>query len=57
MPRRATYQVQWSEEIHRYEILVNRMPSPHLPLPGSGSWFDWLEEIGSFAFSSQEGFH
>ncbi len=57
MPRRATYQVQWSEEIHRYEILVNRMPSPHLPLPGSGSWFDWLEEIGSFAFSSQEGLH
>lgn len=57
MPRRALYHLCWSSERQHYEMQSSHdSPLCHL-LPDSLAWFAWLEEIGSFAFSSREGIH
>ncbi|WP_246046560.1 hypothetical protein [Thermosporothrix hazakensis] len=55
MPRRAAHHVQWSAEVQRYTIWIDCAHAQEQITPDSRSWFDWLEEIRSFAFSSRAG--
>jgi len=55
MPRHATYHVQWSAETDRYEIHADQMSAAAPPSPDTRAWFEWLEGIGSFAFSGRAG--
>lgn len=53
MPRRAHYMLRWSSQSQHYEITAGGHPlAPNL-IPGSSAWFEWLENISSFAFHSQ----
>lgn len=47
--------LSWSEHLQVYELLVpTRQEVLRLPSEAS-AWFDWLEEVSSFAFHGQHG--
>jgi hypothetical protein len=57
MPRRTTYLLRWLEEKQAYELTGAGAPIvelQHLRL-GNHAWFDWLEQVTSFAFAGRFG--
>ena len=59
MPRRTTYLLHWLEEEQTYELTGPDISNvePHDLRPGNQAWFDWLENVTSFAFASRSGAH
>ncbi len=57
MPRRTTYLLRWLEEEQAYELTGIGVPivEPQDLRPGTHAWFDWLEQVTSFAFASRFG--
>lgn len=57
MPRRTTHLVRWLEEEQSYELTGagTSVDGPQDLRPGNRAWFDWLEYVTSFAFSSRSG--
>ena len=57
MPRHATYMLRWVEEEQAYELTGAGAPiiEPQNLKPGNQTWFDWLENVTSFAFASRAG--
>ena len=57
MPRRTTYLLRWLEEEQAYELTGVGVPivEPQDLRLGNHAWFDWLEQVTSFAFASRFG--
>ncbi len=57
MPRRTTYLLRWLEEEQAYELTGVGVPivEPQDLRLGTHAWFDWLEQVTSFAFASRFG--
>ena len=55
MPRRVSYQLQWSAPTQEYIILHDSIPVAPRIEPDSQPWFAWLETISSFSFQSRSG--
>ena len=51
MPKRATQQVIWDQELQHYQVMDDALEI----VPDSQEWFVWLDTISSFAFSGKEG--
>jgi LuxR family transcriptional regulator, maltose regulon positive regulatory protein len=57
MPRHAASLLRWMPESQTYEMHVEGVPAPHVPVPGTDSWSNWLDETASFSFHSRAGVH
>lgn len=57
MPRRTMYRLRWLEEQQAYELTGAGAPIVETQdlRPGNHAWFDWLENVTSFAFASRFG--
>src|SRR5258707_15778075 len=57
MPRRTTYLLRWLEKEQAYELTGVGVPivEPQDLRLGTHAWFDWLEQVTSFAFASRFG--
>ncbi|HEY0752518.1 MAG TPA: LuxR C-terminal-related transcriptional regulator [Ktedonobacteraceae bacterium] len=53
MPKVITYTLAWSSELQRY-ALFNENTRLDI-LPESAAWFDWLQQISSFGFITEQG--
>ncbi len=57
MPRHTTYLLRWLEEKQAYELTGASAPIVELQdlRLGNHAWFDWLEQVTSFAFAGRFG--
>jgi LuxR family maltose regulon positive regulatory protein len=55
MPKVAAYTLAWSPSLHAYVLFESQRKVALDVVPGSPTWFAWLAQVSSFAFSGQAG--
>jgi hypothetical protein len=55
MPKVPAYTLAWSPAIEAYELYETRDREALRIVPESPSWFAWLDQVSSFAFSGKNG--
>ncbi len=55
MPKVPAYTLAWSPAIEAYELYETRDRETLRIVPESPSWFAWLDQVSSFAFSGKNG--
>ncbi len=55
MPKSPTYALIWSPAIEAYELYEARSREVLKIVLDSSAWFDWLDQVSSFAFSGKSG--
>jgi hypothetical protein len=55
MPKASMYTLAWSPVRETYELYYTHDRAILGIIPGSSAWFDWLEQVSTFAFLGKSG--